>query len=180
MKLFNLIAGFLLGVLLIAQPALADKAVAPARVEPAKAVIPVQVKHADLKGEGDGVQAKIVLPARLREAAAGAKAPGKVGLNEGAAPTQRSIVAALALSLAAVSVVFVLRGKNVNVTSKAAVLGVTALLAIFGAAQADIPVPGGNRRPPRPVPPPVPVAKSNIVIEFSSDVEEAILTLPAK
>lgn len=28
--------------------------------------LPVQVKHADLAGEGEGVQAKIVLPARLR------------------------------------------------------------------------------------------------------------------
>jgi hypothetical protein len=180
MKLSKLIVGCLMfGLLLVAQHASADKAVAPRRVEPAKTVIPVQVKHTDLKGEGDGVQAKIVLPARLREAAAGAKAPSKVGLNEEVAPTQRSIVAAIALSLAAVSVVFVLRGKKLNLTAKAAVLGVAGLLAIFGAAQADIAIPG-QKRNPRPVPPPEPVAKSSIVIEFSSDVEEAILTLPSK
>ena len=175
MKLSKLIAGCLvLGVLLIAHSASADKAPAPRRVEPVKSVIPVQVKHADLKGEGEGVQAKIVLPARLREAAAGAK----VGVNEEAAPTQRSIVAALALSLAAVSVVFVLRGKKLNTTTKASLLAVGGMLAIFGAAQADIAIPG-QKRGPRPLPPRE-AAKSTIVIEFSSEVEDAILTLPAK
>lgn len=169
------IGGFVIALLLIARDAAADKAPAPRRVEPAKAVIPVQVKRADLTGEGDGVQAKIVLPARLREAAVGAKAPGKVGASESVAPTQRSLIAAVALSLAAVSVVLVLRGKKLNRASKAAILGVACMAGLYGAAQADIAVPGRNR--PRPAPA-APVAKSTIVIEFSADVEEAILTLP--
>ena len=50
------------------------------RVERLK--IPVQIKHADLSGEGDGVQAKLVLPARLRDLPPPAGAPGKVGSLE--------------------------------------------------------------------------------------------------
>ena len=161
--------------LFVARDAAADKSVAPRRVEPAKSVIPVQIKHADLKGEGEGVQAKIVLPARLREAAVGAKPGGKVGANEAVAPTKRSIVAAIALSLAAVSVVFVVRGKKLNRTTQAAILAVAGVLGVFGAAQADIPVPGRTRTP-RPAPVEAP-PKPTIVIEFSADVEEAVLTL---
>ncbi|WP_254510445.1 hypothetical protein [Anatilimnocola floriformis] len=171
----RLFAGCLVfGLFLCVRNASADIKVPP-RPAPAPATktttIPVQIKHADLKGEGDGVQAKIVLPASLRDAAA-----GKVGLKEDAAPTQRSIVAAIALSLAAVSMVFVLRGKKLNTTSKAAILAVGGILAIFGAAQADIAIPG-QKRGPRPIPPREPLAKSMIIVEFSSDVEEAILTL---
>lgn len=177
MKFAKLANCVLLGlILLVARHASADKSVAPRKVEPAKSVIPVQVKHADLKGEGDGVQAKLVLPARLREAAAGAKPAGKVGSSD-VAPTQRSIVAAIALSLAAVSVVFVVRGKKLSGTSKGAILGVAGLLAVMGVAQADIAIPG-QKRAPRPVPAPAPVSKAMIVIEFSADVEEAVLTLP--
>jgi hypothetical protein len=147
MKFATLAGCLLLGLtLFVARDAAADKSVAPRKVEPAKSVIPVQVKHADLKGEGEGVQAKLVLPARLREAA-GAKPAGKVGTNEAVAPTQRSIVAAIALSLAAVSVVFVVRGKKLNGTSKGAILGVAGLLVVIGAAQADIAVPGQKRVP---------------------------------
>jgi hypothetical protein len=177
MKLAKLFAGCVIaGVLLLAKDAAADKSVAPIRAEPAKSVIPVQVKYADLKGEGNNVQAKIVLPARLREIV-GAKPAGKVGANEGA-PASRSLVAALALSLAAVSVVFVLRGKKLSIKSKATVLGMAGLLGLFGAAQADIAIPG-QKRGPRPMPPRELVAKSQIVIEFSADVDEAELTLPA-
>jgi hypothetical protein len=166
MKLSKLIAGCVLaGVLMLAKNAAADKSVAPVRAEPAKSTIPVQVKYADLKGEGENVQAKIVLPARLRDAAA-AKS-GKVGMNEGVAPTQRSLIAAMALALAAVSVVFVLRGKQVSTASKAVVLGVVGLLGLYGAAFGDA----------APMPAPKPTL---IVIEFSADATEAILTLPAK
>lgn len=178
MTLSKFAGGVLVGLLLlVARDAAADKSVAPKRAEPARSIIPVQVKHADLKGEGDGVQAKLVLPARLREAAAGAKPAGKVGASEAVAPTQRSIVAAVAMSLAAVSVVFVVRGKKLNVTNKAAILAVAGVLGIFGAAQADIAVPGRPRNP-RPVPPVEAPGKALIVIEFSADVEEAVLTLP--
>jgi hypothetical protein len=139
--------------------------------------LPVQIKRADLAGEGEGVQAKIVIPARLKSLPPPAGAPAKVGATEGASP--RSLIAAVALSLAAVSVVFVLRGKKWSTPSKAAVLGVAALLGLFGAAQADIAIPG-QKRGPRPMPPPELEAKPMIVIEFSADVEEAVLILPGK
>jgi hypothetical protein len=166
MKLSKLIVGCVIaGLLLLARDAAADKSVAPVRAEPAKSVISVQVKYADLKGEGENVQAKIVLPARLRDAAA-AK-PGKFGINDEVAPTQRSLIAAVALALAAVSVVFVVRGKQLSTTSKAAVLGVIGLLGLYGAAHGDA------------APMPVPKA-ALIVVEFSADATDAILTLPAK
>lgn len=178
MKLSKLIVGCVIaGALMMARDAAADKSVAPVRSEPAKSVIPIQVKHADLKGEGENVVAKIVLPARLRDATA-AK-PGKVGMNEGVAPTQRSLVAAVALALAAVSVVFVLRGKQLNTASKVVVLGVVGLLGLYGAAQGDA-LPGPGPGPgPRPIPKFGPKAEL-IVVEFSADATEAILTLPAK
>lgn len=158
-----------------APPPLGTKPAGEVRSEKLK--IPVQMKHADLAGEGEGVLAKIVLPARLRDLPPPAGAPAKVGAAEGASP--RSLIAAVALSLAAVSVVFVLRGKKLSTTSKAAVLGFVGLLGLFGAAQADIAIPG-QKRGPRPMPPPALEAKSTIVVEFSADVEEAVLILPGK
>ncbi len=142
-----------------------------------KFTLPVQIKHADLTGEGKGVEAKIVLPARLKTIPPPAGAPGKVGATESS--PSRSLIAAGALSLAAVSVVLVLRGKKLSTASKAAVLGVAGLLGLFGAAQADIAIPG-QKRNPRPMPPPAAEAKATIVIEFSADVEEATLILPSK
>jgi hypothetical protein len=141
-----------------------------------KLTLPVQMKRADLAGEGESVVAKIVIPARLKSLPPPAGAPGKVGATENS--PSRSLIAAAALSLAAVSVVFVLRGKKWSTTSKAAVLGVAGLLGLFGAAQADIAIPG-QKRGPRPMPPPA-EAKSMIIIEFSADVEEATLILPGK
>lgn len=134
-------------------------------------LLPVQMKLADLAGEGEGVQAKIVLPARLRGLPPPAGAPAKVGANESA--PSRSLIAAVALSLAAVSVVFVVRGKKLNVTSKAAILGIAALAAGYGAVQANAPPPSLKRELER-------LAKEKIVVEFSADVEEAILILPGK
>ncbi len=167
MKFAKLVLGCVIAaVLLLAKDAAADKSVAPARAEPAKSVIPFQVKSADLQGEGENVVAKLILPARLRAAAA----PGKVGLNDGAAPTQRSLVAALALTLAAVSVVFVLRGKQLSTASKAVVLGIVGLLGLYGAALGDA---GPMPVPKRPL-------TDLIVIEFSADATEATLTLKAK
>ncbi|QDU27873.1 hypothetical protein ETAA8_29640 [Anatilimnocola aggregata] len=136
---------------------------------------PVVIKTADLSDQG--VRAKIVIPARLKPVA---EAPRIPGFGPGPrpqgslAPTPRSIVAAIALSLAAVSVVFVLRGKHVLRTTKAVVLGAAGLLAVLGVAQADIKVPGqpyrGPARPPGD-------DKPQIMIEYSDEAEEVTLTL---
>jgi hypothetical protein len=168
LRSWSLAGGMLVLGLLVANTALADKAVAPRRAEPAKVVLPVQVKQADLAGEGDGVKAKLVLPARLRETPAGKK----VGAID--APRNRSLFAALALSLAAVSVVLVLRGKNLRNSTKAAILGIATLIGVGGIALANVPPPPEVFRPK---PAPAPAVKSSIVIEYSADVEEAILTI---
>jgi len=179
MKLFLsavVLAGAVLGGIAAANEAPPPR---PSQLPPTKVTVPVVIKHADLSKEGEGVKAKLVLPAKLHRSGGVAPVPGrKVGLNESVAPTQRSIVAAIALSLAAVSIVFVVRGKKLNTTSKGAVIGVICLLSAFGAAQADLSVPGQpRRRPPEPRPE---VAKSSLVVEFSDDTEGAILTLQAK
>jgi hypothetical protein len=135
----------------------------------------VAIKHADLKGEGDGVQARLILPAKIRDLPPPAGAPAKVGSNE---QSPRSLVAAIALSLAAVSVVFVVRGKRLNAASKAAIFGIAVVVAGYAVAQANI------APPPRPlnynVAPLAPVAKSQIIVEFSADATEAVLILPEK
>lgn len=155
------------GLLLVANEAAADKAPAPRRAESPKVILPVQIKHADLAGEGDGVKIKLVLPARLRAAEG-----KKFGAIDDTGP-QRSLVAAVALSLAAVSMVFVLRGKKLSKATKGAILGIGVLIGAGGIAYANVPPPPDLR----PKPAPVPVAKSNIVIEYSADVEEAVLTI---
>ena len=137
-----------------------------------KITLNFSVKQADLKGEGENVRAKLVIPARLRELPPPAGAPGKVGLQE---TSPRSLVAAVALSLAAVSVVFVIRGKQLNTASKGAILGITVVVASFAVAY-------GNAGPPRnfgpkPEPPKLDASKDQIVIEFSADATEAVLTL---
>lgn len=151
------------GLLVMANQALADKSPAPRKVESPKVTLPVQVKNADLAGEGDGVKYKLVVPARLQTLEG-----KKVGASE-IAPPQRSLVAAVVLSLAAVSAVVVLRGKRLSKTSKGAILGIAALVGVSSIAFANV--------APVPRPEPKPVAGGKIVIEFSADVEEAVLTI---
>lgn len=154
------------GLLLVTSEAAADKSPAPRKAEPAKVVLPVHVAIADLAGEGDGVKYKLTLPARLHAAAEGKK----MGAIDSVSPNQRSLVAAIALSLAAVSVVFVLRGKKLTTRTKGAILGAAILLAVSGIAY-------GNGAPgPRPGPV-GPGGKAVIVIEYSADAEAATLTI---
>jgi hypothetical protein len=136
-----------------------------------KFLLPVQIKHADLAGEGAGVQAKIILPARMRGLPPPAGAPANVGATESAPP--RSLGAVVAMSLAAMCAVWVVRGQSLHITTKAAVLGIAVLAAGYGAVQAQGPSANAKPEPER-------GAKDKIVVEFSVDVEEAVLILPAK
>lgn len=157
-----------------APPLPGKEAEAAKEVRVEKLKIPVQIKHADLSGEGDGVQAKLVLPARLRDLPPPAGAPGKVGSLEN--PSRNSLIAAVALSLAAVSVVFVVRGKKLTAATKVAIVGMAVLLGAYSVAQANAPPPELRQRLQKEL-----AAKQpKIVVEFSADVTEAILTLPAK
>lgn len=156
-----------LGCLFTTSEAAADKAPAPRRAEPAKTVLPVEVKYADLGGEGDGVKARLVLPARLHAAAEGKK----VGATETIGPRNRSVVAAVAMAMAAVSIVFVLRGKQLSNGAKGTIVGIGLLVGACGIALANVPPP-----PSAFVPKPGP-ARSTIVIEFSGEGEGAVLTI---
>ena len=154
------------GLLWMTREAAADKAPAPRKAEPAKVVLPVQIAIAELAGEGEGVKYKLTLPARLHAAAEGKK----MGALERVSRNGRSLVAGVALSLAAVSVVFVLRGKKLRTGTKGAILGVAVLVAVSGIAYGDaapMPRPG----------PALPGGKTAIVIEYSADAEEATLTI---
>jgi hypothetical protein len=154
------------GLLLMTREAAADRAPAPRRAEAAKVVLPVEREIGDLSAEGEGVKFKLRLPARLAPGAEGKK----MSAIENVSPQQRSLVAAGALSLAAVSVVFVLRGKKLGTRTKGAILGVAALVAISGVAFGDaapMPRPG----------PALPGGKPAIVIEYSAEGDVATLTI---
>ncbi|WP_425614181.1 hypothetical protein NA78x_004042 [Anatilimnocola sp. NA78] len=189
-------AGIVLGFLVFAAGhALANAPPPPGYREPPKPVkqevkVPVVMKTADLSAEG--IQAKIVIPLSMKPGevapAAAPKAVPAPPLNaspprSGAliTPAQRSVFAATALSLAALSIVFVVRGKKLKTSHKAAVVGVTCMLGIFGAAQADIRVPGQPFTPNGPVRPrPAVAARDQILIEYSADATEVTLTVHGK
>ena len=160
--------------------ALANAPAPPPRPEVTRLVAPVVIKRGALRGEDRDVLAKIQIPAALvhggRAGAAPGGAPGPTGNTPASrsapapdkqsnAPALGTIIAGIALSLAAVSALFVVRGKRTTKTVAVASLAAAALLAGWSAAQADIPV-----EPRRPEP--------QIVIELVEDGETVTLLLP--
>ena len=160
---------------------------APPREEPTRLVAPVVIKRGALRGEDRNVQAKIQIPASLvhglgaeaaepvRPPAGSAPAravPMKAAPGAAPAPEDRSsvppmgtIIAGIALSLAAVSIVFMMRGNRATKAAAVASLAGCALVTGWSAAVADIPPP--PRRP-----------ESQIVIELVEDGETVTLLLP--
>ena len=134
---------------------------------------PVIIKTEELKGEEKSVKAKVIIPLALVHAAGvrGAAPPAA-----GARPEAReqgslpmgTLIAGLALSLAAVSAVFVFRGNRSTKTAALAVLAGAVMLGALGIAQADIAAP--NEPTNRPL-------AQDIVIELSGDVETVTLIL---
>ena len=154
--------------------------IAPANVAPprkpaeTRVVVPVTIKRGEIRGEGRGVQAKITIPKKLVHAGG---APGAAPAPRAApVPNAReqagipygTVIAGLAMSLAAVSLVFVFRGNRGTKTTALAVLAGALVLGAFSAANADL-IPG---RPNGPVP-----APSEIVIELVDDGEAVTLQL---
>lgn len=160
--------------LLVTSVAMADVRVEPPEEapQPERIVAPVVVKRGALREERN-VQAKIQIPRHLvgaggfgAAAPTGAAAPAPE--DQGGGPAIITIIAGLAMSLAAVSFVFVLRG---NRKAKAVALAATASAMLLGAwslARADIPVP---ERPQRPAGP-------QIVIELLDEGDSVTLLLP--
>lgn len=146
----------------------------PPKKEPVRITSQVTIKHGAIKGVDRNVVAKIVIPAGLVHA----EAP-----RAGAAPTRNAPrseeqgalrgstgtwVAGIALSLAAVSLVFVVRGRRMTRTIAATILGGSALLGTYGAVYANAPAP-----PPRPERAPA----AQIVIELVEDGDTVTLLL---
>jgi hypothetical protein len=150
----------------------------PRREEATRLVAPLVIKRGALRGEERTVQAKIQIPAALVHGAA-AGAPGAAGAapptgnvprapapeKQSGGPALGTIMAGIALSLAAVSAVFLVRGKRVTRAAAAVSLVGAALLCAWSAAQADIRV-----EPPPP--------ETQIVIELVPDGESVTLLLP--
>jgi hypothetical protein len=137
--------------------------------------VPVTIKTEAIKGEGKNIKAKIIIPRQFVHAPGGAG--GAAPPTTGAAPRSGdrgslpmgTIIAGLALSLAAVSAVFVFRGNRSTKTAALAVLAGAVVLGGLGVAQADLAVPGGNgpRREPKP----------EIIIELADDGDSVTLIL---
>lgn len=131
-----------------------------------EAQVPVTIERKKLD---DGAQAILVLPKGL--------SVGGLRIADEPRPKSGSmgaVVAGLALSLAAVSAFFALRGRRTGKTVAIGMFVVAAALGTWSAAQADLSFPGGNRpKPPRP-----PRERPTLTIKVTNDdVDHATLIL---
>lgn len=157
----------------------------PPKAPETRVVAPLTIKRGEIRGEGRAVQAKITIPKKLVHAGG----PAGAGAAPAAAPAPRipeprfpnareqagvpygTVIAGLAMSLAAVSLVFVVRGNRGTKTTALAVLAGALVLGAFSAANADL-IPGRSRLPIPPGPP-----AEEIVIELVDDGDAVTLQL---
>ena len=117
---------------------------APARKQENRIVAPVVIRHGPIRGEGRSIQAKIIVPRSLLsggDADARPIIPPLPGRDEEArsnTPPYGTVVAGLAMSLAAVSLVFVVRSNRIAKTAALTVLSGALLVAGYGIARADL------------------------------------------
>jgi len=123
----------------LAAAARADIRVSPEKKEPVRITSKVTVKHGVIKGVDRNVVAKLVVPVSLvRPAEAPRAGAAPKAQEQGALPRNMGTwIAGIALSLAAVSLVFIVRGKRTTRTVAAAVLGGAVVLGAY-AAQANV------------------------------------------
>lgn len=159
--------------LLIAWNPIALPNVAPPPKKNQRVVAPVKIERGEIGGEGRSVQARIIIPRSLVHGGDAAGAPAAAPRAGSAPPPPArdqasipagTIIAGLAMSLAAASLVFVVRSGRAGKMAAVAVLVGAVVLGIFGAAQADL-IPG------RPVGPP----RQDIVIELADEGDSVIL-----
>ena len=143
---------------------------------PQVAKVPVNIKYEVLRGDAAGAKAKIVIPRNLLPGAAPAAE------EQGALrPIGGTVIAGISLSLAAVSLLWLRRGKLAH--RKLFLVLVSGALALGGisALFADIAPPGGGKRPPRRLPEDRPApAKTMILLEIVADGDAITLTLPPR
>jgi hypothetical protein len=156
----------------------------PDRPQETRIVAPVVIRNGGIRGEGRSIQAKIVIPRHLLPAGEEVIRPRRGTTaplpEEARAGTPlRTIVAGVAMSLAAVSMVFVIRGnRNFKTAAVAAFAGIIVLGGL-GIAVADIaPSPRPRPQANAPAPPPrIANADSEIVIELSDEGDTVTLLL---
>ncbi len=117
----------------------ADIRVPPEKKEPVRITSKVTIKHGAIKGVDRNVVAKLIVPVSLVHPAEAPRAGAAPKAEErGALPGNMGTwIAGIALSLAAVSLVFVVRGKRMTRTVAAAILGGAVVLGAY-AAQANV------------------------------------------
>jgi hypothetical protein len=148
----------------------------PRRQENERIVSEVAVKFRALRGERPNVQAKIIIPSYL---VGGGRDVGKIAPSEEAPapkaapkPEKQSslgspstIIAGIAMSLAAASIVFLVRGSRTTKTAALVALAAAGALGGYSVAWADVAQPGSRGEPV-------------IVIELSDEAD--IVTLLMK
>jgi hypothetical protein len=160
----------------IVSTARADIRVPPEKPEPVRITSKVTIKHGAIKGVDRSVVAKIIVPASLVHPAEPVPPPAAAPARKAPAREEQGAlrgnmgtwIAGIALSLAAVSLVFVVRGRSTTRTIAATVLGGAILLGAYSAVQANAPAPPPTARP---------AVAPQIVIELVDEGESVTLLL---
>lgn len=123
------------------------------------------LKHAEIK-DARLIKAKIIIPSSMLPG----EKPVSVDQQTSTGSSTSTIIAGIALSLAAVSCVFLLRKNKVGRVIGCGVLVVSGSIGIWSAARADL----GPRSPRRPAP----VPESVILLEIVEEGDSITLVLP--
>ncbi|MFN0021416.1 MAG: hypothetical protein ACKVP0_24460 [Pirellulaceae bacterium] len=128
------------------------------------------LKHADIK-DARVIKAKIIIPRSMLPA----EQKASIDQQTSGGSSTSTIFAGIALSLAAVSCVFLLRKNKVGKAAAIGVLVIAGGIGIWSAARADL-IPG--RRPRPPVPPPAAPVENTILMEIVEEGDSITLVLP--
>ena len=147
----------------------ADIRVPPEKKEPVRITSKVTIKHGAIKGVDRNIVAKLIVPVGLVHPADAPRAGAAPRGNERGSwrGNPGTWIAGIALSLAAVSLAFVVRGKRTTRNVAVAVLCWAVLLGTYGAVQANAPPPIKLERPAAP----------QIVIELVEEGDSVTLLL---